>query len=108
MSSEQDESVEERMILRISSVVVGINVDSWGGGDAVLSQDWKIMVSKVEGMLAQRLVILSLKKLRKDVASVDEEIAVGRDLGILRPRREFRVFQSFFGQSLWEEMVVRK
>jgi len=37
----------------------------------VLSPEWKNMVSNVEGMLAQRLVILSLKKFRKDVASVD-------------------------------------
>ena len=66
------------------------------------------IASNVEGILAQRLVILSLKKFRKDVARVDGEIAAGRDLGILRPRRELRVFQSFFGQSFSKEMDVRK
>src|SRR5579872_5939583 len=54
-------------------------------------------LSNDEGILPQRLVTLSLKKLRKDVARAEGETAEGRDLGTLRPKSELSVFQSFFG-----------
>ena len=65
-------------------------------------------LSNVEGIFEQRLTILSLEKFRKDVASADGERAEGRNLGALRPRRVLRVVQSFFEQSLYEEIVERK
>ena len=61
------------------------------------------LLSIVEGILAQRLTILSLKKFRKDVASADGERAEGRDLGTLRPRRVLKVFHGFF----WKASIRR-
>jgi hypothetical protein len=79
-------------------VVAGAKLDSIGvEADRKLSDAQKIL-SNVEGIVAQRLEILSLKKLRKDVASVDGEIAEGRDLGALRPSRRLRDFHNCFGQ----------
>src|SRR5687768_684166 len=85
MSRGQDASVELRMILRISSVVAGVVAER-------KSLDVPKILSNVEGIVAQSFVILSSKKFRKDVASADEEIAEGRDLGALRPSRELRDF----------------
>ena len=84
MSRGQDASVELRMILRISSVVAGAKLDNAEVVAERKSLDVPKILSNVEGIVAQSFVILSSKKFRKDVASADEEIAEGRDLGALR------------------------
>jgi len=48
-------------------------------------------------MEEQRLVILSLKKFKNEVANADGEWAVGRDFGISRLRREFMAFHNCLG-----------
>src|SRR5690349_19991822 len=108
MSRWQDASVEVRMILRISSVVAGEKLDSVGVVAEGKTLDGSKILSNVEGIVAQSFVILSSKKFRKDVASADEEIAEGRDLGALRPSRELRDFHNCFGQFWFEEIVLRK
>ena len=96
MASGPDASIDHRMILHISSVVAVAKLDRIGV--EAESLDVKKLLSNVEGIVAQRLVILSLKKFRKDVARADGEIAEGRDLGTLRPNREFRDYHNCFGQ----------
>ena len=81
MSSGQDASVELRIILRISSAVAGAKLDIIGVEAERQLSDVQKILSNVEGIVAQRLVILSLKKFRKDVARADGEIAEGSDLG---------------------------
>ena len=68
----------------------------------------KKILSNVEGIVAQRFAILSLKKFRKDVAKMKEERAEGSDFGTLRPSRELRDFHNCFGQLRFDEMVLRK
>ena len=106
-SSGQDASVELRMILRISSVVAAAKLVSTGVEDARHSTDVSKILSNVEGIVAQRFVILSLKKFRKEVARADAERAEGSDLGTLRPSKELRDFQSCLGQFRFDEMVLR-
>ena len=48
----------------------------------------KLKLFAHRGMEEQRLVILSLKKFKNEVADADGEWAVGRDFGISRLRRE--------------------
>lgn len=58
MSRGQDASVELRMILRISSVVAGEKLNSVVVAERK-SQDVPKILSNVEGIVAQRYVILS-------------------------------------------------
>ena len=60
------------------------------------------------GIEEQRLVILSLKKFKKDEANAEGELAEGRDFGIFRLRRESMVFHSFLGLSLLSPMIFLK
>ena len=63
----------------------------------------------MEDKEADSLVILSLKKFRNDVARSDAEEKVGRFLGKVRDRREFRIGQSFFGfLQFWLIRVLYK
>jgi len=93
-SSGQEASVELRMIFRISSVVAAANFVSTGVEDERHAPDVSKIVSNVVGIVAQRFVILSLKKFRKEVARADGERAEGSDLGTFRPSKELRDFQS--------------
>ena len=59
------------------------------------------------GMEEQSLMILSLKKFRKDVASEDGESAGGRDGSVVLERSELNTFHNCFGLSLLEETCWR-
>src|SRR5437870_11996255 len=108
MSSGQDASVELKMILRISSVVAAAKLDSTETGAERETPDVKKILSNVEGIVAQRFVILSLKKFRKDVAKTEGERAEGRESGTLRQSRELRDFHNCCGQLRLDEMLLRK
>ena len=97
VSREQDESVEDSMRLRISSGEVRSKLDNDGGFDIFGGRSFSELLP-VDGIDEQSLVILSSKKLRKEVARSEGELVLGSDLGMLRPSKESRVPQSFLGQ----------
>ena len=55
----------------------------------------------------QSLVIFWSKKLRKEVARIDWDNALGRTAGALRDNSEFIVDQSFFGWLEHSEIIFR-
>jgi len=55
----------------------------------------------------QSLVIFWSKKLRKEVARVEWDNALGRTAGTLRDNSEFIVDQSFFGWLEHSEIIFR-
>jgi len=106
-SREQEESVELSIILRTSFSVTGSKQENWGGVD-VVRLSAKLKLSRPAGIEEQRLSILSLKKFKNDRANADGEQEVGRDLGILRLRRESMAFHSFFGFVLLSSITFLK
>src|SRR5207245_9664488 len=93
-SKEQVASEEERIMDRTSAGVAGRNVDRRGGADGG-GECGETSVAWLR--VAQSLVILSPKKLRKDEASWEGSVNVGRQGGGLRERKESRADQSFLG-----------
>ena len=97
ISREQDESVEASMRLRISTGEARSKLDS-NGGFGIFEATTVSELLPLDGIEQHSLVILSLKKLRKEVARAEGESELGSDLGVLRPSKESRVPQSFLGQ----------
>jgi len=98
-SSEQEESVEDSTTFLISSTEAGSKFDIIGGfGKFEFEGTEGSVLLTLDGMELHSLVILSSKKLTKEVARTEGESVLGRDLGMLRPSRESRVPQSFLGQ----------
>ena len=68
----------------------------------------KLKLSRPTGIEEQRLLILSLNKFKNEEANADGELAVGRDFGILRLRRESMAFHSCFGLFLLSSITFLK
>ena len=94
ISREQDESVEASMRLRISTGEARSKLDS-NGGFGIFEATTVSELLPLDGIEQHSLVILSLKKLRKEVARAEGESALGSHLGVLRPSKESRVPQNF-------------
>ena len=97
ISREQEESVDVRINLRISSMKAGAKVDS--SGDAVGKRTSCRYVVAQAGIAEHSFTILSLKKLRNDAARVEGESELGRDFGVFLPSRVSSEFQSFLALS---------
>src|SRR2546426_11413963 len=95
-SKEQLASEEERMMDRTSAGVAGRNVDR-GGGAVGGGECGETSISGARLRVVHSLVILSPKKLRKDEASWEGSVNVGRQVGGLRESKESRADQSFLG-----------
>ena len=104
-SSVHDESVDEIFNLRISSVDAGVKVENTGG--FTVGRHSAGSVAWLVGIDAHSLVILSLKKFKKEVAKMDEDSAFGKAEDSLRPSKEFRVCHNFLGLSLLRTIRVR-
>src|ERR1051325_10278134 len=91
MGSRAQVALEENIIaLHTSTPDAGEKNDKDGGGNnGAECGDFIILAGRVKE--EQSLAILSLKKLRKVEASSEGELHVGRQGGILRERREYRL-----------------
>ena len=85
---------EVRKIFLTSAVVAGKNWKRFGGG---IGQEQWGEIKGTEGKEAESLVILSVKKFRKDVLRFDAKEKVGRLWGKVRDKSEFIIGQSFLG-----------
>ena len=72
-SREQEESVELSMVLRTSCSDTGWKLESCGGGE-IMDLPAKEQLQVEGGIEEQRLVILSLKKFKNEIASADGEV----------------------------------
>jgi len=105
VSSGQVASDEDRMAVCTSSWDAGRKESRMGG---LVGGEVKEEAGEMVCKLAESVVILSLKNLRKDCVSWDGEIPDGSDKGSLRESRELRVVQSWRGLSCWREISERK
>jgi len=96
-SSGQVEFEDERMTRRTSSCDAGDRLSSGGGGNGGGGCRMWIGTEAGEGRAEQSLVILSLKNLRKEAASVEDEVALGSVGGGFRERRLLNADQSLRG-----------
>ena len=89
--------MEDSTKFLISSTEAGSKFDKIGGFGKFEGTEVTVLLT-LDGMELHSFVILSSKKLRKEVARTEGESVLGRDLGMLRPSRESRAPQSFLGQ----------
>jgi len=100
ISREQVAFDENKIAFRTSLEVARENSDKTGGIEEGGKWGEELTFGTRD---EQSLIILSLKKLRKEVAKVEEDIEVGSTDGGLRERIDWRVDHSFLGfLAHWE------
>src|SRR5690349_7641613 len=86
-SREQDESMENITRLRISSREAVKKFES-NGGFGIFEGTVLSVLLALDGIMQQSLIILSSKKLRKEVTRAEGELVLGSDLGMVQPSKE--------------------